>query len=193
MEFQKESTSIKPTKEPVMKTENEEAQKCHLCDKPFDSFELESHYLTHRGSKEVEKKFFCDFCEGQFNSKVSLNAHVRLVHKDYKLHKCEFCQKEFKTKSEFNLHIESHVDKDGREFPCDKCDKTFSTFYSGLQRHKRSIHNFREDRNIKCEFCDETYYSKLYLKKHISIVHEGIEKYLSVTGVKRALQTKRGF
>ena len=115
MESQKEAISITPT-------ENEEIQKCHLCDKPFDSFELESHYLTHNGSKEVKKKFFCDFCEEQFSLKVSLNAHVRLVHKDYKLHKCEFCQKEFKTKSEFNLHIESHVDKDGRDFPCDMCD-----------------------------------------------------------------------
>ena len=78
-------------------------EKCHICDKVFDSQNLELHFLKYHSiekSKEssiIKKEtFVCQFCFKPFLNKGGLKGHEIHVHKTKDLRfKCELCDKSF--------------------------------------------------------------------------------------------------
>lgn len=80
---------------------------------------------------------------------------------------CEVCGKEFKSKYNQDVHRTTHTN----EYPisCDICQRPFK--YKELLTRHMAVHTGA--RRQQCEFCERTFSSKLGLKNHILITHEG--------------------
>ena len=77
---------------------------------------------------------------------------------------CKVCEKYMSNASNYRLHMKIH---EGKEFPCDKCDKVFNRELN-LKMHIRAAH--KDDEMILCKFCNERQCtSSSGLKRHQKI------------------------
>lgn len=137
---------------------------CSLCDKKFTTIEgLKYHLKTHTGVKA----FKCSYCHKKFTANVNLNAHLRTVHSEVKPHKCNLCILSFATADHLKKHVSS-IHLGIRNHVCASCDKQF------LQQSHLTQHMWIHT-GIKpnpCEFCSNSYTSKVALRKHVTKVHD---------------------
>lgn len=84
-----------------------------------------------------------------------------------KTYMCDVCGKVFKSKYNQDVHRTTHTN----DYPisCDICQRPFK--YKELLTRHMAVHTGA--RRQQCEFCDRTFSSKLGLKNHILITHEG--------------------
>ena len=78
--------------------ENQELFKCHVCDKEFDQYGLELHFITNHNLEEEEDikksslvhdeniKNKCELCGKSFSRKSHLDRHMKSVHEGIKEH-----------------------------------------------------------------------------------------------------------
>lgn len=69
-----------------------------------------------------------------FHKKSSSPGHIRVFHRQERLHKCTTCQKTFSQLSSLRLHQSVHIAS--REFVCDICQNKFKTEVH-LKLHKK--------------------------------------------------------
>ncbi|KAI5706690.1 hypothetical protein M8J75_010468 [Diaphorina citri] len=138
---------------------------------------LETHETT-----VCKQSFQCDLCPVTTTSTKKLDYLVHLrkyhaqkdtVHKN--IYDCCFCEDIFTRKQAYHEHLAKvHVKNVAttRRFmicACPSCGKLF-TNRSNLNRHLENTHS-ASDETFTCNFCERQYKSKLYLKKHIRIMH----------------------
>ena len=80
----------------------------------------------------VTGKYLCTKCDKAFKDKSGLFRHNQ-GHTGVYSYFCEICKRGFTCKSNFDNHMAKH---EGRFFPCDRCDKRFSS-KSSLQTRYR--------------------------------------------------------
>jgi len=173
--------------------------KCNQCDKDFTrNAHLKRHVLVnHQGLKAVSSKSFkCEKCDTNFANQYSLKKHCKKFH-EVKQYVCDECGKSFHKHHLLRNHRVEHTG-DPLPFKCNQCGKTFqyamylkrharihkgyvcdvcnSTFekWSDLQQHKSSDHTVKSTRDVeihRCDQCDKSFRSQVFLKKH-KVVHQ---------------------
>ena len=146
--------------------------RCKICDKKLGhSVSLERHMKLHKESPKLHQ---CKHCLKQFTRKETLTVHKRVVHKivnretdmvilsgqDKESFACRVCGLSFsgeEADKELVAHLVNKCRPEER-FPCNKCDKDFSSKFN-MKQHERGIH-FNVTKNVFCcKFCD-------FLSKH---------------------------
>ena len=109
--------------------------------------------------KWVDGKVICVVCKEAFNSKKSLQFHLRRSHKGEEFDvNCECCGFHFKDPVEFKKHC---------DFTCNICKKSFENS-KAFYRHLIGVHD-----GLKCDYCEDVFGSLSKLKDHVSVTHEG--------------------
>ena len=143
----------------------ERPYKCQHCDKTFTQI---ASVVGHvRSVHEGKRPHQCKHCGDNFKRRAHLDGHVIAVHSEERPHDCSICNKKFSTTTTLRSHIlthslsrvKSHVCEDcgvkflqkeslvqhtqavheGVRYPCEICDKTFTT-KSSVNKHKHRKH-----------------------------------------------------
>ena len=174
-----------------LKTRHNNVEKiaCGICQKKFNSQKDLSNHIVK--DKHSEKTFQCSDCELTFSTKSNLKGHNDRIHKKITFG-CASCGKYLSTKQKLKNHYQKCKSKTAcnitpqkefsevfaefvlqskdeiEEYPCDKCDKSFSNKNS-LKVHKYRYH--AEPEKLTCEFCQDHLKSRDSLKNHMKSVH----------------------
>ncbi|XP_062260735.1 zinc finger protein 2-like [Platichthys flesus] len=121
--------------------------------------------LSYMACNTEEKSFSCSECGKRFNSKGSLNRHMR-IHKGDKLFSCSECGKRFNHKCSLDKHMMSHTGE--KQFSCSECGKRFIN-RGNLNSHMR-IHT--GENPFSCSECGKRFSDRGNLNSHMRI-HTG--------------------
>ncbi|XP_043591183.1 zinc finger protein 737-like isoform X3 [Bombus pyrosoma] len=142
---------------------------CVLCCKVYDKY---YGFLTHVKRHKNKTKFSCEDCGKSFVHKKVLDSH-KAIHSEERPHVCQTCGKAFRQQSALYIHSRCHLpDTMKNRFPCDQCDKRFST-KPNLVTHKR-IHS--GVRNFTCDQCGKSFIQKGNLEAHF-LTHSADKPY----------------
>lgn len=161
---------------------------CKLCLEYFPDGEK---YREHLQAHEWDRPNTCQFCRNSFDTKASLDNHIRAVHnhgisyicevcgfeannsRDLKYHRmeheenmpytCHICKKGFPLKLKYRSHMLNHSDE--LPFVCEICGKRFKR-HTTLRSH-RIVHS----EGLTCKFCDRNFRSVGGLDYHIVRMH----------------------
>lgn len=81
---------------------------------------------------------------------------------------CNLCDKDYSTKRRLLEHIQIHHDK--IPFKCDHCHKTYASS-GALNTHVLSVH---KGLNYKCDQCGAVFQIRCALKVHMKTQHQGV-------------------
>ena len=95
------------------------------------------------------------------------NAHFKSVHLKEPDRICPHCGEGFRDKNLFESHVNRHLGH--RPHACELCGKTYLT-----ERHLKN-HVDTHTLPYQCDKCDVRTGSKMLLKDHIRVVHDGIQ------------------
>jgi len=130
-----------------------------------------------------------------FGSSTELKLHFATAH-NRQTFECFVCNKLFLQKFNFLAHIERFHDDVSKSYPCQHCDKVFTT-KSALDSHMQENVSLRDEiyllqcKNYElhllyflkhktplliCPLCQRGFPQKSSLKRHVQKVHEGIGK-----------------
>lgn len=136
---------------------------CSYCGKSQQSRTAHDvHVRIHTNEKPLE----CDVCHRMFRSPVTLFAHKR-IHTNEKPFHCRLCSSQFRQSSQLKTHQLTHQNE--KKFSCRICNMS-TKFKYNLDAHLRNVH--QGERNHQCEFCDERYFNKSMLTKHVIAKHK---------------------
>ena len=153
---------------------------CVLCSKVYDKY---YGFLTHVKRHKNKTKFSCEDCGKSFVHKKVLDSH-KAIHSEERPHVCQTCGKAFRQQSALYIHSRCHLpDTMKNRFPCDQCDKRFST-KPNLVTHKR-IHS--GVRNFTCDQCGKSFIQKGNLEAHF-LTHSADKPY-NCTQCSKAFKT----
>ena len=115
----------------------------------------------------------CDFCEKVFHSIQDLEVHISQVH----LQLCPeaTCGKSFQSGSELLSHY-TQMHKN-YQLTCDKCEKIFSCPKNTVGHKILCTDCLEISEFYKCDFCSQTFTSKILKIKHYSQSHKGKRKH----------------
>ncbi|XP_017763558.1 PREDICTED: zinc finger protein 883-like [Eufriesea mexicana] len=153
---------------------------CVLCCKVYNKY---YGFLTHVKRHKNKTKFSCEDCGKSFVHKKVLDSH-KAVHSEERPYVCQTCGKAFRQQSALYIHSRCHLpDTMKNRFPCDQCDKRFST-KPNLVTHKR-IHS--GVRNFTCDQCGKSFIQKGNLEAHF-LTHSADKPY-NCTQCSKAFKT----
>lgn len=150
---------------------------CKIClQKPKNFMELKHHLNDHNKPIDpelqdnmipfkvdgIEGSYKCVICEETFIKVRILVIHMSVHFSNYS---CEICGSGFMTLRLLRKHLEVH---ENGNFPCDKCNKIFTT------PHKRSIHVrgvHLKQYPRRCPMCPERFNSNYRRTIHLQDVH----------------------
>ena len=134
------------------------------CGIEFTSISAKEHHMLHvHSGKET---FQCSHarCSSVFQSRESLENHVRLHH-TIGDHVCETCGTSFETQ----VRLSQHISQTHQVFRCEECDLAFVGNFR-YRKHVNSIH-LKKDSTVACDQCDMVLVSRQQLKKHLILRH----------------------
>jgi len=164
------------------------AEQCNFaCTECGQSF-LTKRFLTIHINKNHDptKVYSCQQCDFKSENRHYVYRHVKGVHLKERNHLCTDCGKGFSNNAILMRHIRN-VHLGQKDFLCDRCDRAF-TDKRILDRHLATRHAddvIEKQGRFQCHLCDEfrTDYQRS-LKRHITTVHGGNEKFDSENDVK---------
>ncbi|XP_023939822.2 zinc finger protein 652 isoform X4 [Bicyclus anynana] len=164
-------------RENVLKVDVGELE-CKLCSvKPKDLLQLKYHLKEDHQKpidpdlqdnmipfklEEENGAYKCVICEGTFIKVRILVIHMSVHFSNYS---CEICGSGFMTLRLLKKHLEVH---ETGNFPCDRCNKVFSTTYKRAL-HVRGVHLKQYPR--RCPICPERFNSNYRRTIHLQNVH----------------------
>ena len=137
---------------------------CSQCPMVFNTPQSRSN---HEGRNHKEKKIKCDQCDMMFTKPSYKNAHFKSVHLKEPDRICPHCGECFRDKNLFESHVNRHLGH--RPHACELCGKTYLT-----ERHLKN-HVDTHTLPYQCDKCSVRTGSKMLLKDHIRVVHDGIQ------------------
>ncbi|CAJ1061607.1 zinc finger protein 1035 [Xyrichtys novacula] len=148
----------------------EDVYDCRRCSMQFSS---KSSLLEHQNKQhKQEKPFKCELCGKRFALRRYLKEHERrhrlkfTVQNSNQLEEnnlsCTQCHIMFNTTEELSLHMRMHAEKEGGEYRCDMCYKSFSQG-SLLKQHQESHVG---QIVYECTECDKAFAFPHLLEEH---------------------------
>ena len=115
----------------------------------------------------------CDFCEKIFDSIQDLELHIKQIH--IQLCPEATCGKSFQSGSELLSHY-TQMHKN-YQLTCDKCEKIFSCPKNTVGHKILCTECLENGEFYKCNFCSQTFTSKILQTKHSARSHKGKKKH----------------
>ena len=160
---------------------------CEVCNKRFmKPHEVTNHMVTHTGLKPYQ----CNICHKMYAHRQSLNRHYDMIH--CISYDCYTCGKPHMSRRALNVHVQNTHQQ--RLYDCPICDppKYFITrthFKKHLDRHmcsgccqwfpskelKKHMLICHPSGLFHCDICNNSYVSKIGLKKHFHKIHYASE------------------
>ena len=145
-----------------------EARSCHIRGSHFIS---QSGYNHHMKNSHGDTTYACVECGKEYKTKKTLEFHFKCNHLP-KTHICETCGAKFPTETLLGSHRSSHqTDPKDFEYSCTICQRRFKS-------KKNLLNHFGTHSDAKpfvCDGCEMAFKSKSALKRHKSVVHDGIK------------------
>ncbi|XP_063542247.1 zinc finger protein 845-like [Cydia strobilella] len=151
---------------------------CNGCEWSFKPFWKKEDRLRHWN--EIHKHLICHICEIRRKSKKTMEFHIEEAHMPNLLrhHQCPHCPNTYSDRKSLLEH-----DRDTHQTPepverryCAACDVTFRRI-EGFQAHFRNCHSGKPKMRFPCPQCDKVLTKKIYLKRHMNIIHAGITEF----------------
>lgn len=140
------------------------SSECEICKKQFSAERMKSHMALHNSPKII-----CDHCGKFYRTKMALEYHLSLSHKEEKKFTCTVCGKSFKKMSILKQHEETH-NPIKIFIRCEMCPKILQMKH--LKLHMDIQHgNKYSEKNHHCH-CGKSFRYEKQLKKHKEQVHE---------------------
>ena len=168
----------KEMKIPIVRKE----EKCPFCQEMFISSKMKNHVTSaHLMEKDNPlyskfiagiKPFVCEGCGESFYIKANLNTHMKSSHPEmkdkFKKYQCDKCER---TYSEYYSLKDHKKRKHGNcvSVLCNSCGKEFNNKYL-LDSHMRRAHNKKQE----CTECGKSFSYKQELTIHIKMAHLGV-------------------
>lgn len=105
--------------------------------------------------------FECKLCDKKFPLRRALELHLRGHNAKFG---CTICTEVFGTTFQLKLH-EKVLHKDGRQFRCEHCGKTFDQ----RQRLRDHLVTHTGDRPYQCPICQKTFSVKSNCRRHMTV------------------------
>ncbi|XP_033231821.1 zinc finger protein 737-like [Belonocnema kinseyi] len=125
---------------------------------------------------EQTKKHVCKTCARSYKNKQSLTYHRKFECGVMPQFSCKLCSKQFKRKYNMNEHIRREHYKTRHN--CDECARSYK-WPESLAEHKSLVHAAVKPQFV-CDFCSYKFNKKVYLIKHMNVVHSGPLKHEKV-------------
>lgn len=144
----------------------EKIHPCEICGKKFKrKYEVTSHLRVHLNNESFE----CDFCAKKLKTRGSWQIHRKRHLKQFVV-SCTLCDKGFVTYQEYENHMGSKHDIGSHI--CNVCGRKCCDKATLLNHMKRHEEGYGTESNIKCNFCEKTFYNPRNAKAHYSRVHK---------------------
>eukprot|EP00092_Neocalanus_flemingeri_P001603 GFUD01001710.1.p1 GENE.GFUD01001710.1~~GFUD01001710.1.p1 ORF type:complete len:505 (-),score=129.89 GFUD01001710.1:141-1655(-) len=135
---------------------------CHICgpSRVLKKSSLPNHLKTFHKERDID----CEIpnCEIKFKKKSDMKKHVKNIHKGERS-LCIQCGDSFK-----DLHYHIKVFHENVSFPCDMCNKKYTT-KQGLNFHIKHTHG-----DSKKEVCHYCAVEVKHVRHHIKMMHSGV-------------------
>ncbi|XP_053688535.1 zinc finger protein 501-like [Sabethes cyaneus] len=126
---------------------------CVICAKSLSSSATLKAHMESHDSTAVQPRLQCSFCLQWYKNAETLRTHIRVRHRDQRIHRCDPCGKIFPTKSSLSTHVK-HVHLGERKFACEQCDRKFRKNVQ-LKEHVARLHSGKSLYN--CDFCEKSF------------------------------------
>lgn len=155
---------------------------CEKCKKSFANIQmLKIHMITH----EKIGRFVCPTCGKKIRHKQTFKEHLDR-HNNVK-YTCTRCEKDFSCKKSLRNHILSHNPQYMTDnIKCSKCGKSCVNKHS-LKKHERFVHSTNK---YPCTICKKTFPDVSVLRKHMSNVHDNVDKLFKCEHCKASFKNK---
>ena len=118
--------------------------------------------------------YACVECGKEYKTKKTLEFHFKCNHLP-KTHICETCGAKFPTETLLGSHRSSHqTDPKYFEYSCTICQRRFKS-KKNLLNH---LGTHSDAKPFVCDGCEMAFKSKSALKRHKSVVHDGIKPHV---------------
>ena len=160
---------------------------CNLCN---EAFITEKNLKYHAQNVHEIVKYPCHICDKKFSENWSLTQHIRIVHQGAKTHKCDICDKSFQYSRNLrehkeNVHRETENQDKTTEITESNIEKSIDEIIAESAKIAKNTENLEDINEITpktikwkfpCHLCNKQFSDKLYLNRHIKIVHEAYVK-----------------
>lgn len=144
--------------------------KCYNCGKTFEgNVQLEAH--VQKAHKNI---FDCKICRPKMEllqdfhithgiciDTKPASLQIQFDYCDILTFECYICKTVVKSISNLRSHMEKHA----RDKECDICKMPLTV-------HELNSHLCGKEKNVSCEYCDETFISTVKLLEHLKLPHE---------------------
>ena len=176
---------------------------CDKCPRMFSTSKLLYFHKTRSHGDPVG----CDICQKVLKNKASLSHHMRNVHEPSKF-TCSLCGKGLKTLRNLKFHetMCGSFRRNKGHIPCHVCHKTYSN-EDNLQAHVEKAHVItsrtgtfsithqpliqkKPSQDIDCLICKKTFRKRIYLNRHMKVVHEAEQEEDEIFVIKKIKNDK---
>ena len=173
---------------------------CNDCEKSFKSLRF-LRYHEHDSRHGRDEAIPCTDCDLEFRNEITLNLHLRQVHKINPFRKrrpnntetfcCELCGEKFNQKLKLRAHVK--IVHPGPK-PCPECGMEFNTFHE-LRPHRQAMHGVKTQavqvmEQVVCNECGKLFTNIHGLTSHIKFYH-GEDKKLPCDHCDQTFRTER--
>ena len=105
--------------------------------------------------ENCSKSFSCPICKKKYETKKTVNVHMKTHNKNFK---CDCCYRKFY----YDKQLQNHIDN---QYQCKLCPERFCK----VALFRRHHNGHRNNKDLQCHLCQKKFLYEINLKRHISL------------------------